>query len=266
MNDEGVAKQISMNVHERGATCAVHGAHTERGMQFMAGSPIRWSGCSACNKAAQEAEQEEALRKKEAERQARIEAKLKAAGIPPALRDRSFDDYEVTSDEQQRALDAVREFADNFWTRHLPAGAVLVLAGERGNGKGHLAIACAKQVMQRGTGMYLRTADLIRMVRATWRRDSRQSEQEVIDALCSLDLLVIDEVGVQRGTEDEQIILFDVIDRRYADLRPTILITNLNGAGFKDVMGPRIMDRLVERAIYVRFSWESYRGKVQAAY
>lgn len=141
MSDEMVAKRISMHVHERAATCGVHGAHTERGMQFMAGSPIR-------------------------------------------------------------------------------------------------------------------------MVRATWRRDSRQSEQEVIDTLCALDLLVIDEVGVQRGTDDEQIILFDVIDRRYADLRPTIIITNLNGAAFAEVIGPRIMDRLRERAVFVPFNWASYRGRV----
>jgi DNA replication protein DnaC len=231
-------------------------------MQFMAGLPIRWAGCSACNLAERQREEDEAKRKAEEQRQARLESKLKAAGIPPALRDRSFTDYQVESADQQRALDAVREFADNFWSRHLPAGAVLVLAGERGNGKGHLAIACAKQVMQRGTAMYLRTSDLIRMVRATWRRDSKQSEQEVIDALCALDLLVIDEVGVQRGTDDEQIILFDVIDRRYADLRPTVLITNLNGAAFEEMIGPRIMDRLVERAVYVRFNWESYRGRV----
>lgn len=262
MNDEMVAKRISMHVQERAAACGVHGAHTERGMQFMAGSPIRWAGCSACNVAEREREEDEAKRKVEAQRQARIESKLKAAGIPPALRERSFDDYEVASGEQQSALDAVREFADNFWTRHLPAGAVLVLAGERGTGKGHLAIACAKQVMQRGTAMYLRTADLIRMVRATWRRDSKHSEQEVIDTLCALDLLVIDELGVQRGTDDEQIILFDVIDRRYADLRPTILITNLNGAAFAEVIGPRIMDRLRERAVFVPFNWASYRGRL----
>lgn len=262
MEDE--IKQISMQPHERPAHCDIHGDITERGMQWMVGRAIRWAGCSACNKAAQEAEAAEELRKQEAAHQERIEARLKAAGIPAALRDRNFDSYKVAHEGQQMALEVAREFADNFWVRHLPAGAMLVLAGERGTGKGHLAVSCAQQVMQRGTAMYLRTTDLIRRVRATWRRDSAMSEDDLISTLAQLDLLVIDEVGVQRGTEDEQIILFDVIDRRYADLRPTILITNLDGATFKEFIGPRLMDRLNERAIFVPFKWESYR-KILAA-
>lgn len=256
--------EISMQMHERPSTCEIHGAITERGMQWIAGRAIRWAGCSACNKAAQEADVAEEVRKQEAARQERIEARMKAAGIPEALRDRNFDTYRASNPGQQKALEVVREFADNFWSRHTPAGAMLVLAGERGNGKGHLAVSCAQQVMLRGTAMYLRTSDLIRRMRATWRRDSAMSEDELLSTMGQLDLLVIDEVGVQRGTEDEQIILFDVIDRRYADLRPTILITNLDGATFKDFVGPRLMDRLNERAIFVPFKWESYRKTLAA--
>lgn len=256
---EGTFNEISLKVHERPAHCDIHGDITERGMQWIAGRAIRWAGCSACNKAVQDAEIAEDVRRQEDARQKRLEAKISAAGIPEALRDRSFDTYRATNDGQQRALQVAREFADNFWTRHMPTGAVLVLAGERGTGKGHLAVSCALQVMQRGTAMYLRTTDLIRRVRATWRRDSAMSEEELLSTLAQLDLLVIDEVGMQRGTEDEQIILFDVIDRRYADLRPTILITNLDGATFKEFVGPRLMDRLNERAIFVPFKWESYR-------
>lgn len=256
---ENEEKQISMAVHERPVQCPVHGAITERGMQWMVGRAIRWAGCSACNLAAQQAEADEALRKEEAARQVRLEKRINAAGIPPALRDRGFASYEVKSPGQQQALEVVREFADNFWSRHLPAGAILVLAGERGTGKGHMAISCAQQVMQRGTAMYLRVSDLIRRVRGTWRKDSPVSEEELLATLAQVDLLIIDEVGLQRGTEDEQIIMFDVIDRRYADLRPTILITNLAGAAFEEFVGPRLMDRVVERAIFVPFKWESYR-------
>jgi DNA replication protein DnaC len=116
--------------------------------------------------------------------------------------------------------------------------------------------------MLRGTAMYLRAGDMIRRVRGTWRKDSDQSEEEVLNLLgADLDLLIIDEVGVQRGTEDEQMTLFDVLDRRYSELRPTILLTNLGGRAFADFLGPRIMDRLRERAVFVPFRWDSYRGK-----
>lgn len=257
-------KRFDPKTHERAATCATHGAFTERGGSLFGGEGARvmWFGCPACNEATRAAEEAEARRREEAARQGRIEARMSAAGIPQAFRDRSFDTYETPTAEMTDALRIIREFADGFWSRHYQAGTFLVLGGERGTGKSHLAIAAAQHVMQRGTAAYTRAGDLIRRVRGTWRRDSSQSEEDVLRLFgVELDLLVIDEVGVQRGTDDEQMILFDILDRRYSELRPTILLTNLTGAAFSEFLGPRIMDRLRERAVFVPFKWESYRGK-----
>jgi DNA replication protein DnaC len=256
-------EKINMSTHEREAHCQVHGAYTERGGSFFGNvERAMWFGCSPCNVAARAQEEAEATRKKESDRQARIEARLKAAGIPMAFRDRTFDSFKATTPEMMSAVGVVREFAEGFWERHYRAGTFLVLGGEPGTGKSHLAIAATPAVMARGTAMYMRAGDLIRRVRATWSRDSDQSEADVLRLFgFGLDLLIIDEVGVQRGTEDEQRILFDVLDQRYAELRPTILLTNLTGDAFKEFLGPRIMDRLRERAVFVPFRWESYRGR-----
>lgn len=257
-------KKFEPRTYQRSAACATHGPFTENGGSFFGGddAKVMWFGCPICKKAEQQAEYAENKAKQERERQARIEAKLNAAGIPQAFRDRSFDSYRTFTPEMEDALRVVREFADNFWTRHHKAGTFLVLRGPRGTGKSHLAIAAAQQMMSRGTAMYARANDLIRRVRGTWRRDSPQSEDEVLQLLgYGLDLLVIDEVGVQRGTDDEQMIFFDILDRRYAELRPTILLTNLEGREFAEFLGPRIMDRLRERAVGVKFEWESYRGR-----
>ena len=65
---------------------------------------------------------------------------------------------------------------------------------------------------------------------------------------------------MQRGTEDEQVILFDVLNRRYRENKPTILLTNLGGKGLTEFLGPRIIDRLKEKAVFVPFRWDSYRN------
>lgn len=255
-------KKIEAQTHERAATCPQHGAYTEKGGSFFVGQRVMWFGCPTCNKEQQQAEEAEKARKDEEARQARIEAKLNAAGIPLAFRSRSFDNFKAETDEQRYALDLAREFSDNFWSKHFKAGSFLVFGGEPGTGKSHLAIATTPVVLARGTAMYTRASEIIRRVRGTWRRDSEQSEEDVLRLLgYELDLLIIDEVGVQRGTEDEQMILFDIIDRRYAELLPTILLTNLSGKAFAEFVGPRIMDRLRERAVFVPFRWDSYRGR-----
>lgn len=250
----------------RTSTCDVHGEFREIGGSLSGREDrVRWFGCLTCSKAERQAEAAAARARDEAARQARIEARLNTCGIPTAFRGRTFDNFVVESDDMQYAVDVVREFAANFWIKHAKEGSFLVLGGVTGTGKSHLALAAAQQVMRCGTAMYMDAMDLIRRVRDTWRKDSEKSEEDVLSLLGSIDLLIIDEVGVQRGTDDEKIILFDVVNRRYRDNRATILLTNLAGPAFIEFMGPRVMSRLSERARYVSFKWDDWRRRGQAA-
>ena len=247
----------------RTSLCALHGEHQEMGGSISGRQDgLRWFGCSACNKAERAIEEAQAAQLLEAARQVRIEAKLNTAGIPLAFRGRTFDNFIVESADMQAALDVARSFAAEFWIKHMAAGSFLVLGGVTGTGKSHLALAIAQQVMLRGTAMYMDAIEMIRRVRGTWRRGSDKSEEEMYQLLSGdIDLLVVDEVGVQRGSDDEQMIWFDVVNRRYRDNRPTILLTNLDGKAFVEFMGPRIMSRLAERARYVTFQWPDWRRR-----
>ena len=79
--------------------------------------------------------------------------------------------------------------------------------------------------------------------------------------LLSPGLLILDEVGVQLGTEHEMRILFEVVNERYADCLPTILISNLDEAELLKFTGARLMDRVRDGGAVVAFDWESHRGK-----
>ncbi|AAQ54961.1 DnaC-like protein [Burkholderia phage Bcep22] len=254
---------INPQSYTRESMCEKHGAYTERGGSLTGElHKAMWFGCPQCSREKREQEELEARAREERVRQERIEARLNASGIPLAFRDRTFENFVAETDEQRYALDVARSFAENFWTKHLPAGDFLIFGGNPGTGKSHLALAIQQYVMRHSTAMYLDAMALIRRVRATWRRDAPQSEEEVLHTLgFTVDLLAIDEIGVQRGTDDEQAIVFEIINRRYRDLRPTILMTNLNGAGLKDFLGARTMDRLYERGTMLPFMWPSHRRK-----
>lgn len=254
--------KINPKVLTRPATCNEHGDYTERGgSMFGDMERVFWWGCPACADIKREKDESEQKAREEADRQARIEARLNAAGIPIAFRTRTFDNYRAQLPEQAHALAIAKEYADRFWPEHYKAGRSLVFSGNPGTGKSHLALAIGQSVMSRGTVMYRDVMDIVRMVRSTWGRASERSEDEVFRLLGEqIDLLIIDEIGVQRGTEDEQVILFDILNRRYRDNRPTILLTNLGGKGLTEFLGPRIIDRLREKAIFVPFRWTSYRA------
>lgn len=249
----------------RESQCEKHGAFVENGKTLPIGNKRTiWSGCPVCGAEARAAEQERERVNAEHERQARVEQRLSRAGIPRRFRDRSFENFIADTDPKREAVRIVREFAETF-DEHYRAGTSVILSGMPGTGKSHLAIAAALAIMQRYTALYLNAMDLVRMVRDTWRRDSELTESEVLGDLSTVGLLVIDEVGMQYGTEGEQVILFDVINRRYRDLRPTILLTNLGAKGMKEFLGERSFDRLREGGIWVAFDWESFRGAKKTA-
>jgi DNA replication protein DnaC len=244
----------------RDSTCDLHGAYVEKGAILPIGRrEPKWWGCEQCNAIRRAEIEAEEQAERERQRQKRMEQRLSQSGIPLRFRDRTFDNFIADTDAKRNALQIASDFAANF-DDHLQAGTTVVFSGKPGTGKSHLALAAAMVAMKANTALYLNALDLVRMVRDTWRRDSEMTETAVLHELSTVSLLVIDEIGVQYGTEGEQVILFDVLNRRYRDLMPTILLTNLGAKGMKEFLGERSFDRLREGGIWVAFDWESFRG------
>ena len=74
------------------------------------------------------------------------------------------------------------------------------------------------------------------------------------------DLLILDEIGLQHGSEAEKIILFEILNERYMQCKPTILISNLDINDLKEYITERVIDRMREGGGQkIVFNWESNR-------
>jgi DNA replication protein DnaC len=250
-------------IHEvlepRAAVCPKHGDYTSKGTKYTTGRRLEiWTQCPGCvaDKAEERREAEEAER--QARAKARLEEMLGTAAIPIRFIGRSFENYRADEPSQRAALTAAREYAEGF-DKHARTGESLLLLGKAGTGKSHLASSILQAIMPAHCGLYTTAADVIEMVRETWRRDSERSQGRVLHTLSTVPLLVIDEVGVQYGTESEQNTLFQILDRRYRERKPVILMANLKPAELQNLLGDRVFDRLREVSKVVLFDWESYR-------
>lgn len=251
------ATALKQSLGERTSVCSEHGDFVSTGVLLMGRREI-WTPCLDCEEARVAAKRQAEAQEHAERARIHLEAMLGQAAIPRRFQDRSLDNFVAETPEQQRALSIAREFAENF-AQHAERGEGIVMSGMPGTGKSHLATAILQSVMPSSVGLYITCASLIRAVRATWSRDSERTEVDVLRELGTVALLVIDEVGVSGGTDNEQALIFDVLDRRYRDMRPTILLTNLDKSGFKTFVGDRVFDRLTETARWVTFEWGSYR-------
>lgn len=237
-------------------TCDVHGAFESRHIMGRI-----WSRCPRCEderRRVEEAQAEDDARKAREARQRKL---LGRAAIPERFVGKDFANFHADTEAKRAALTILRDYAENF-DRNAQAGQGLILSGKPGTGKSHLAGAVLQSQLSRDV-LYATCLDIIRMIRETWRKDSDRSERQVLSYLGGLDLLVIDEMGVQYGTDGEQTVLFDVLDRRYRDVKPTILLTNQDAAGLKAYLGERTFDRIRETCRLVAFDWESYRPQAR---
>lgn len=103
----------------------------------------------------------------------------------------------------------------------------MIFCGGIGTGKTHLAIGIAKELMARyRSAFFMSVMGAVRSVKETWR-NSETSESEALKNLIEPDLLILDEVGVQFGSDTGKLILFEIINGRYEGRRATILIATL---------------------------------------
>ncbi|MDE9545267.1 ATP-binding protein [Xenorhabdus bovienii] len=183
------------------------------------------------------------------------------SGISPLHQNCTFDNYVATTPEQQQALAKSRRYAESFGNSF----GGFIFSGNPGTGKNHLAAAIGNHLMQNGRSILIATLpDLMMRVRETYQKDAKVSESALINDLCNVDLLVLDDVGVQRENLNEDLIIFQVVDRRLANKKPVGVLTNLAQQQLAKVLGERVIDRLRMGApITIGFTWDSYRRQVK---
>lgn len=264
-----MATLISNLIHRRPAMrvfsgqCPVHGEVDMSEVEQLDGSMLA-RGCKRCQWEAMHnsPRDSEAFAHARAHADAeRATSALVAAGITPRFADATFDNYQVESDPQRKALSKCQNYAERF-PENFRLGRSLLLTGNVGCGKTHLATAIVRTVVaDRGRALIIPASDIFSIAKASMVPGSGYTDWDVVRHLAPLDLLVIDEVGCQKGSEYELSLLHNIIDRRYQAVLPTVLISNLNADGLRGYIGDRALDRLRQNGgQQVGFTWTSMRA------
>ena len=108
-----------------------------------------------------------------------------------------------------------------------PSDEGLLIQGSNGVGKTYAACCVLKANACRGTILFSTAKDIIDDCKASF--NSGVSEKDVTARYTAVDMLCIDDLGKERLTDWSLPILFQIIDKRYNAMKPTIITTNCDG-------------------------------------
>ena len=209
--------------------------------------------------------QQEAYEKEEAERKKQEflmqVSRLKANG----LQDKSLRDYTFANDkgynpEIRKAHDYVAH-----WEEMKAKSLGLLLWGDVGTGKSFFAGCIANALLEKGIPVLMTNFSRILNTLTGMYSDDRN---QFIDSLNKYSLLIIDDLGIERGTEFSLEQVFNVIDSRYRSKKPMIVTTNLTLDELKhpgDLAHARIYDRILERCVPLKINNQNIRELNAAA-
>lgn len=240
-------------------TCEKHGDYEVKYMETFNGKYWVTDHCMTCisesnAEAKLKEENEKATKAIEHEKKRREMARVNA-GISKRNRYKVFEDYKCESKEQTKAKNDCVRYVDSF-----PCDRSMIMVGGVGTGKTLLASIMLESLVDEYNCEIIKVIEVIRHLKSSWSKSSETTEEKIIDYYINLDLLILDEIGSQFGSDTEKLFIFDIIDGRYQEMKPTILISNLDINGIKEVIGDRCVDRLREGGgSMIAFNWESSR-------
>ena len=190
----------------------------------------------------------------EAHRHHRAVADLKRKGFTdPAMREWTFANDNGKCPQMKHA----RFYVEN-WMAMQEENIGYLLWGGVGTGKSYFACCIANALMEREISVCMTNFALILNDLAA----SYKVRNEYIARLCSFPLLILDDFGMERGTEYGLEQVYNVVDSRYRSQKPLIVTTNLTLEELQhpeDTAHARIYDRLLEMCCPVFFTGENIR-------
>ena len=202
----------------------------------------------------------EAKRQEEAERARQLKEeqekinRLRAVAFPDPEDSRKR--FDADKGGNVSVMTAARNYADKF-QQFRKEGKGLLLYGPPGTGKSFGAACIVNELIDKGVPCLF--TSLARIVNQQW---SSEDKQGFIDGLQQFSLLVLDDYGVERGTEYMTEQVHNIIDARYRSGKPMIVTTNLTGQQLRqanDMDRQRIHSRFFEMCIPVEVAGEDRR-------
>ena len=198
-----------------------------------------------------------------------INKKLEFANIPEVFKDLTINSFRTDlyerPESRQKAMVVKKmaaNYVKNFETFQGEGKGLYLYSNIKGSGKTRMAISIGNALMKvKRVGVkYTTTLDLLDEIKKTFDRDSKATESELINSIKRIDVLILDDVGVENPTPWVKSIFYSILDGRMDNNKITIFTSNLSMDELQH--DDRLKSRIEKMALPIEFPEESIREKI----
>lgn len=166
--------------------------------------------------------------------------------------------FMAATDDQKAVRMTVKAFVDAVGQKD--GWCALILYGGVGTGKTLMASELAEAVIDKFdlSVRYCTAKQMISEIQASYSTEGKSEEGEIL-RFVQYGLLILDEIDIKSDSKNAALLLQEVINRRYNEEKPVVVITNQTFDNLSQHVGDRIDSRLHENAFVAAFTWEDFR-------
>ena len=192
--------------------------------------------------------EEETQAREQKEREEQKQKAYENSGVGRRYWNLTMDDFRETPEnaENRKAISDYigSKSMDNLW-----------MVGATGTGKTFLGAMIIREL----GGVYVKSYQLINDVLMSASYSAKESVNEIVNRYAGYRRLVIDEVGKSGNKDTEVNILWQILNERYENELPTVMISNLSKADLANYLGGHIVYRFAGCTKALVFTGDSWR-------
>lgn len=181
--------------------------------------------------------------------------------------------YDAVPFEQR---DGVKEHIDRGMAA-LRDGKCVTLVGGRGSGKTHMAVGLMRQIAREmipnpdGESRdfnfwFYRVADFYVDLKSNWTDGEgnyrQRTERDVIDSYCYGEVVVLDDLGIEKVSDWSRQLLYTLIDKLYGECKRVIFTSNMSLKEISEKIDDRIASRLMEMGPVINIGNKDERREI----